>query len=145
MILAGDALWPGEHYRRIEAHLWIVLSDPKQDGKGLLKGNNSLLLVNFTTWDENKDQTCIVGPERYHVLTVRSCLAYYGMKETTVAHLELAKKSDLLISRDGVSPDLLKAIREGAYLSDDTMPDHKRLLVAQGLIDPELVAQNPIA
>jgi hypothetical protein len=40
---------PGASY---DSHLWMIISDPK---------NDPVLIVNFTSWEDWKDQACVLN------------------------------------------------------------------------------------
>jgi hypothetical protein len=53
MIEAGDTLLVALPNTSVDSHLWMVISDPTQ--------SDEVLIVNFTSWREDKDQACVLN------------------------------------------------------------------------------------
>jgi hypothetical protein len=64
-------------------HIWIVITDPACT-------NGEILLVNLTTLpDDCVDDTCILGPADFSLLTRRTTVAYSRALVGKVANVEL--------------------------------------------------------
>lgn len=114
----------------IDKHLHIMLSDPAQNP-------NEIVTANFTTWQADKDQSCIVEAEEHSFLRVRSCVDYRREKRISQAQYEQCLKSGDLVPRDPVSAALMKRILQGAANSPFLSLGNRQILVNQSLIDTE--------
>jgi hypothetical protein len=111
-----------------EEHPWVCLSNPRANSE-------SVLIVNLTSWRDDKEQTCIVERGEHICITRRSCVYYEGWTITTLKALLAAKDGGVLkLERDRLSPALLRRILDGAASSDNLGLGAKRLLQDQGLI-----------
>ena len=126
MIRAGDTLLSTR--RDLEEHLWIVVSDPRQDP-------DAVLVVNLTSWREDKDDSCLLGPGDHPFVAHKSCISYRGGNLTTIATIEHALQAGVLQIHDPVSAEVLARIRAGAAISRFIPMRHAQLLADQGLID----------
>lgn len=103
MLAAGDTFFDGEH-------LWVVISDPRQDAE-------KVVLANLTSWKSNKDQSCVLQPGDHPFITKQTCVAYrYARAEKLSLLLERIKDGGLE-PREKMMPDVLNRIRRGAMES----------------------------
>ncbi|MFI5455485.1 MAG: hypothetical protein ACHRXM_08535 [Isosphaerales bacterium] len=123
----------GDAFRLIgvaDRHTWVILSDPLQD-------SHHVLIVSFTSYSAgiDMDDSCVVEPDEFSILTNKSCIYYEDMKEASVASLEAIRKAGRLQMRAPVSKALLQRIRSGAIVSDDCKEKYKEFLKTQRLVD----------
>jgi hypothetical protein len=113
---------PGTSY---DSHLWILISDPSQ--------GDECVIVNFTSWRQDKDQACIVEPGEHPYVQKRTCVNYKDAKRLKTSDLERLIASRHLKCSDPVPAKLLQKIR-------DAIPESRmngkcvQLLEAQGVI-----------
>jgi hypothetical protein len=114
--------------RGMDAHPWVVLSDPLEDG-------DHIVIANFTKWLAWKDQTCIVDPsECPAILTLRSCVEYAGCEVWKLGILE-SKLDNAQIQRLGnVGADILDRMRRGVIESPHSPYKARDILISQGLV-----------
>ena len=117
---------PGE---KLDPHLWIVLSHPRhQDGR--------VLIVNFTTYRENRSETaCIVESNEHVWLTHRSVVNYADAKLVAVSVLMQLTDQGAIEPREPLSDELLDRVLEGAARSARIPLEYAQLLIDQGLIE----------
>ena len=114
--------------RRMDKHPWVVLSSPLEDG-------DHVLIVNFTTWRQWEDQTCVVDPaECPQVLTSRSCLKYSGCQVWRLGVLESKEDYGEIERLGNVGPDVLHRMRQGVIDSPQAPYEAKDILISQGLV-----------
>jgi hypothetical protein len=125
---AGDTLKAVQQVgASIDSHLWMVISDPAVDAE-------HVVIVNFTSWRQDKDQACIVEPSEHPFLHHRSCVNFAGAKTVRAADLNLLVQRGQLTPHVPLSPSLLDKIRESVPAS--RMPlDAANRLSDQGLIE----------
>ena len=121
---------PGTVYLPSEkgAHFWVVLSDPAKNAE-------RVLVVNWTTHEEYKEQTCILEAGEHVNLTRRSCVYYIGAKIVRLDDLQYAELCNKIHVTGTLPPDLLERIRKGAGQSDFILEGGPVLLREQGLLD----------
>jgi hypothetical protein len=123
---AGDTLKivrPGTTY---DSHLWMLISDPEADG--------AYVLVNFTSWREDKDQACVVDVGDHEYIRHKSCVNYKKCKILSADEVTTLLSLSNVTSDKPLSPSLLARIREGVM--DSRMPmEAADILSDQGLID----------
>ena len=121
---------PGTVYLPSETgeHFWLVLSDPALNAE-------RVLVVNWTTHEAYKEQTCILEAGEYINLTRRSCVYYSGARIVRLDDLRYAELCNKLHVTGILSPELLERIRIGAGRSDFILEGGPILLREQGLID----------
>jgi len=109
----------GETYYRLE-HLWVVISQPDP-----LTGD--VVLVSFTKWLQNKEQTCIIAVGEHPFITLKTVVCY---RDAFVCppneQVRFAAGAE---QREDVSPELLQRIQEGADESDRILGKCRRLVV----------------
>lgn len=124
---AGATLYVPDQGASYDSHLWMIISDPKRDSE-------RLLIVNFTSWEEWKDQACVVNVNDHPYLRHRSCINYPGAKLVSLAQLHQLKDSGLLKLDAPLSAELLGRIRKAVADSKMKM-EYANLLLEQGVID----------
>ncbi len=120
---------PGTVYLRSgdDNHFWVVLSDPSKD-------DGRVLVVNWTTHEAYKEQTCILEAGEHACITRRSCVYYIGAKIERLASLQLAEAANNIEVKGTLDPVVLQKIREGAGKSDNILKDGPLLLKSLGFL-----------
>lgn len=125
MVRKGDTFQL--HNASIDSHLHIIISDPSLN-------TDRIVTVNFTSWREDKDQSCIVESNEHPFITHRSCIDYRREQLISLSDYERVMESGNLISHDPVSEVLLKRILAGAEISPHIPLGNRQILIDQGLI-----------
>ena len=114
----------------IDSHLHVIISDPSLDpGK--------IVTASFTSWREDKDQSCLVERGEHPQITKRSCI-YYGQERCiTLADYEKAVALGHVVPQPPVDDRLLRRILDGAAVSPHIPLGSFQTLLDQGLIDGE--------
>lgn len=112
-----------------DKHLRVVISDPAVFPE-------TVLFVNFTSYDPHEDQTVVLGIGDHPFITNRTCVSYSRARIATDAQLEWLKAAGRIVLHDPVSPELLQRLREGAATSNRAKTEHQELLREQGLVGP---------
>jgi hypothetical protein len=121
---AGDTFLPDAG----GSHLWVVLSDPDANP-------DKVLLVSLTTWNEHKEQTCIVNRGEHEWVTHRSCVAYGMARIVTRQQLVDGRNSGALRVQAPLAAALLQRIRERAGDSERLSEEAFDILLEQGLAE----------
>ncbi|MGB2823129.1 MAG: hypothetical protein WBF17_19245 [Phycisphaerae bacterium] len=124
----GDVFWYQPDDPREIEHRVVVCSDPDLDP-------SSIVVVPITTWDEGKDESCLVTPDEYGVLTHVSCLDYRYAEIFTAADLSSALASGSIRPCPAVSRRVLEKILAGALDTRFLNPRCLYILTAQNLLD----------
>jgi len=122
--------WPTPRGRH-PPHLFIVISDPSQN-------TECILLVGVTTWEEYKDDSCILEPADWpdlDFLKHRSCIDYRHAIAASEAEVEAWIKTKRARVREPASPRLLERVRQGAKETTYLAMKYQLLLNDQGLIE----------
>jgi hypothetical protein len=125
-VKAGDTFLNPLAGTSFDSHLWMVISEPSDV--------EECVIVNFTSWRQDKDLACVVEIGEHPYITKRTCVNYPGAKRQRVSDLEQLIAANHLESREPLSPELLQKIR-------DAVPESKmnnkcvELLDSQGLIN----------
>ena len=114
--------------RDIDAHLHIVISDPAANP-------NAIVTANFTSWREDKDQSCVVEAGEHPQISRRSCVDYRRPRLITLAQFERATSLGQITPQPPVSGPLLRRILAGAAESAFIPLGNRQILVDQGLIE----------
>jgi hypothetical protein len=93
-----------------------------------------IVLVNFTTFEQEEETCCIVNAGEHPFITRKSCIRYKDARVTTAAALGQLAKTGKASRRQPVSGDLLARIRNGASESDFLPEGCRHVLQAQSLI-----------
>ncbi len=112
---------------RFDTHLHVIISDPKADP-------DKIVTANFTSWRENKDQSCVVELGEHPQITHRSCIDY-GHRIISLENFLKAVNDNLVICQPPVSDELLRRILRGASISPYIPLGNHQILIDQGLID----------
>ena len=100
-------------------HLHVIITDPEDDDA------QAVAAVNFTGYEENKDQSCVVEVGEHPWIKKKSLVAYqYAWV------LPLGEQDDFVkraTKREDVSDGLLTRIQEGT--DSDYIPEHVRKFV----------------
>ena len=127
MLQAGDAfLIPDSLPTAPQRHLWIVISDPARSPDG------QVLLVNVTTWEKWKDDTCLLEPADCRTcpfIKHASCVDYARARIEGIAKIDRMVAAGLIKQQVNVGPELLARIRKGAQDSP-RLPNRCQLFLA---------------
>jgi hypothetical protein len=124
---AGDTFLIDEPGTSLDSHLWIIISDPEIDP-------DHLVIVNLTTYREDKDQACVLNREDHAFIQHKTCVEYKRAKIVSAEKLQMFLDSGRISSREACSDSLLKKIRNG--VADSRMYwDAVNILVAQELVE----------
>ena len=124
---AGDTFLITEPGTSYDSHLWMVISDPSVDP-------HFVLVVNFTSWREDKDQSCIVEPSEHPYVKKRTIVNYAKAKHLPVVRLAKLIASGQIKAHTPLSETLLTRIRKGAGQSKQMELGHWQILAEQGLV-----------
>ena len=116
-------------FSSVDNHLWVILSDTSAF-------TNAVLIANFTTWNDLKDQTCVVLASQCTGLNHKSCISYRHIKRVTVSQLGALESSGQINCYAAVSPELLRQIRRGVTNSSYTPNDMLTEAMRQGFDGP---------
>jgi len=94
-------------------HLYIIISSQCPKGR--------VLMVNITTAYNVPEQfsKCFIHPGEHPFIDHRSAIAYSRAKICSYSALEAGIRVGSILERDGISPELLKRIQDGAINNDD--------------------------
>ena len=118
-------------FSSVDNHLWVILSDTSAFA-------NAVLIANFTTWNDLKDQTCVVLASQCTGLTHKSCISYRHVKKVALHQLEALERSGLINCYTAVSPQLLRQIRRGVVDSSYTPNEIVTEATRQGFDAPSV-------
>jgi hypothetical protein len=111
-----------------DKHFWVVLSDPAKD-------KDRVLVVNWTTHADYKEQTCILEPGEHRCLTRRCCVYYTGASIEKLDSLQYAELcNNITVFNEPLAAEILQRIRDGAAKSDNILKAGPTLLREQGFI-----------
>ncbi len=108
------------------AHPFIVLSDPAANDK-------EVLIANLTSWNKDKDQTCIIEKGEHACIPKRSCVYYQGSMIVTLEQLCDGHRNGQILIRGQMDKPILERIWKSAVTADRLAPIKKKLLKSQGL------------
>jgi hypothetical protein len=112
---------------RYECHLWIIISDPMRDPE-------RVLIVNFTSWYEGRDPSCVLQRGEHPFIKHKTCVNYRESRITSLGKIQAAVDSGALRIRQSVSSKVLANIRRGAAVSLFIPLDNLQLLKDQSLV-----------
>ena len=124
----GDTFLIKPKDRLFDRHLWVVISDPRADAQ-------SVLIVNLTSWNKDKDCACILKPGDHPFIHHTTCVSYQDAKIVKDGFLEQGLRLGLIVSRESASDDLVEAIIRGAGISAFLPLGCRDVLVRQKLLD----------
>ena len=116
--------------KSIRDHLWIVISDPSVDSE-------KVLIVNLTTWKEEKDQSCILEEGEHPFISHKSVISYADAQDTSIENLTAVQDSNQIVLRKPVDDAILTRIRDGLWRSPHSKQGHKAILNEQGYGPPD--------
>lgn len=120
---SGDAfLAPIRH--DVDAHLWIVLAGPDENGK--------VLVVNVTSYQARKDTTVTLVAGDHPFVTKKSVINYAEARMAKVSALDIASKNGDIKFQAPVSSKVLETVRVGLLKSGHT-PEKMVLYLKQYL------------
>src|SRR5437867_2934784 len=93
------------------AHLFFVISDPRLDA-------HRILIVPLLTWDEYKENTCILNKGEHRFIKHQSYIDYGCAIVQSAAFIEKQIQTRKFRKHDSASKELLEKIREGAGKSN---------------------------
>ena len=108
-------------------HFWVVLSDTAKD-------KERVLVVNWTTLEAYKEQTCILEIGDHVCITRRVCVYYMGAKIEPLSSLQYAELCNKIEVKGVLEETILQKIRMGADQSDNILKAGPALLREQGLL-----------
>ena len=113
--------------KKVDSHIYFIVHRFKKKSSKGSKTSNGIVLLNFTTYEENKDCACIITPEEYPCLDHKSVIAYrYGEIVMDDAITRLERNIRHFFNPLGKS--LLKIIQQGALSSRYTPNKIKDIL-----------------
>ena len=104
---SGDTLLIDEPGTSYDSHLWIVISDMDEDP-------HFALIVNMTTWRDDKDQACILDVGDHPYVKHKTCINYAKAKHLPAVPLDDWIATGKIKNLEPVSDALLKRIRDSA-------------------------------
>jgi hypothetical protein len=127
-IEAGDTLIIDEPGTTLDSHLWVVISDPAQA--------HFVLLVNFTSYREDKDLACVLDAGDHPFIKHKTCVNYIKAKLIPIATYQKILASPNVSAHVRVKPEILQRIRNGVLNSRMEMGNYQ-FLVEQGVLPEE--------
>jgi hypothetical protein len=134
MIAAGNVFWfPDDQSQpNGQGHYYVVLSDPSLYP-------DQLLLVNFGSWEDYKDDACFleVPPDRnLPYLRHTSCIEYDRAECFTLAGLEFLLKKRVIREVGALPPDIFEQVLKGAAITERLPMEYEILLEDQEIRNP---------
>ena len=126
---AGDtffAPWPD---RSGVKHLFFIISDPQLD-------SGRIVVVPLMTWDEYKEQTCVLEKGDHRFIRHRSYIDFGCAREVSAKAIGQGVQTGRFNAHDPASPKLLEKIRNAAGISDYLALGLRDILEKQDLVDP---------
>lgn len=126
MIQLGGCHWQRADPLEEKAHLWVVVSSP---------GDEGFVHVNFTTpGGRYAEETCRVSAMQCAQLRHESCVAYSKI-EILLERDYVNRTRQGLLDPDGrTTPQVVRAIQDGALRSENVAGRYRRLIRAS-LVD----------
>lgn len=129
MLNAGDTFWIADLGDDTVGHLWVIISEPDVDP-------DRVAVAAFTTWEDYKDDSCILEAGDHPFIRHTTCIDYRGPGSLlSAADIEQRIQRGQIKLREPVGRDVLARIREGAARSKFLPMDYDQLLREQGLIE----------
>ncbi len=113
--------------RGLPAHLWVVISDAIRPGEGVA-------IVNFTTWDPDKDPSCRLDRGDHPFIEHATCVSYRDARIVAMDVLNSLEQQVSIVRKSPVSDRILGRIRVGAASSPFLPIKIRQLLMDQNLI-----------
>ena len=124
---AGTTFVLANNQMAIDDHLWVVLSDTG-------KFPEQVVIVNFTTYAQEKDQACVINPGEHVWITHRSCIAYAHAKVVALTTLLKLKDAGSIVLQEPLDSKLLERVRQRSGDSITLPPDIIDILIEQQII-----------
>ena len=122
----GDAFYLRD--RSVDTHLWVIISDPETDPE-------RVIMVSVTTFEDYKEDVCVLSPADHPRLTHKSCVAYNEARMTTLEKLISLRDGNHLSVQTPVLPEVLDRIRDGVNKSRRIKYRYVEILLDQGVIE----------
>jgi hypothetical protein len=134
MIAAGSVFWFPDDLNQPDGqgHYYVVLSDPSLYP-------DQLLLANFSTWDDGKNDACFLEPppdRDLPYLRHASCIEYERARRSTLAELEFLLKKRIIRAVGVLPEDIFEEVLKGAAVTDRLPMEYEMLLEDQGIRNP---------
>jgi len=126
---AGDTFTFVDTAVDLHRHLWAIISDP------LIDVADPAIIVNFTTYNEGKDPTCILHVGDHPFIRRPTGVDYRNAIDVSNAGLEACANRGQVVLQEPLKPEILHRIRQGAAESRFIPEGCRMVLVKQGLID----------
>lgn len=127
-VKSGDTFINRE-FPGIPSHLWVVLSDPRQNADRVLVVN-----VSSSKPGRDVDAACLLKPGDHPFISKESFAVYAKAYAPSVEKLREGLNHGLLRFHEPVSNQLLQRLRSGAMQSSDLPREYKELLTDQKLV-----------
>jgi hypothetical protein len=86
--------------RGVDTHLWVVVSEPTKDPE-------RVILVSVTTYEEYKEDVCLLDVGDHPRVSHKSCIAYNEARVASLEKLTVLRDGGLLSEQESVSNELL--------------------------------------
>lgn len=126
---AGDTFTVVDTAVDLHRHLWVIISDP------LIDVTDPVIIVNFTTYKEGKDPTCILQAGDHPFIKHPTAVDYRNAIDVPNAGLEASANRGQVVLQEPLKPEILHRIRQGATESPFIPEGCRMILAKQGLID----------
>lgn len=125
--VAGSAFIHQKRDEKDRPHLWVIISDPQQDP-------NSVVIVNLTSFDEEKDPSCVLEFGEHSFVRKKTCIRYLSARVTNIPNLIEGEKRQIFWRKEDASKSLIAKLRKGAMQSRFTVNNIRKILRQQGLV-----------
>lgn len=105
-----------------------MISDPEIDP-------DAVLIVNLTSFREDKDQACILNSGDHPFVKHQTCVNYQDAKIVKTSDLEMLLHNGKIKPHASLKADVLARIRDGAMRSTRIKLSRAQILLDQGLVD----------
>ena len=123
----GDMFQLSIDVSHIDNHAWVVISHPDEDPE-------NVVMVNLTTFEDWKDDACILISDDHSWIKHRTCISYEDATMATEGQLDKWAEGDKLKMLEAASDEMITKILEGAEKTDDMKVKFLSILSRQGLI-----------
>lgn len=123
----GDTFFIKQNGQLFDSHLWVVISDPNVDAE-------AIVVVSLTTWDRDKDQSCILMPGYHSFIHHKTCVSYRDAKIISARFYQRNLELGLIIPSDPASDDMVDEIIRGAGATRFIPLGCREILARQDLI-----------
>jgi hypothetical protein len=125
----GDTFWAGGVSRDLDGHLCVILSDPTRDP-------NNVLIVAVTTWENYKDDSCMLDTGDHPFITHLSCIAYDILPHpVSLEKLETLLTKHIIKKRQPLDAHVLEKVLAGARDTRFLPNLFHKVMLEQNLID----------